>query len=135
MLHPYRIIIVLLAQLLLGVSQGYSQAFNLFPPDSTPVLLNDSLRTEIVSAEDTVLVGNITIEGNYRTLTPIILREMAVRVGDQVPQHDLERRLEIDRRKIVNTNLFVTVDIQHFVDHFSRRGRGSQSREDLCLSH
>ena len=117
MLHPYRIIIVLLAQWLIGVGHGYAQALDLFPPDSTRIVLNDSLRSEVLAAKDTVMVGNISIEGNYRTLTPIILREMAVRVGDLVPRNDLERRLEIDRRKIINTNLFVTVEIQHFTDY------------------
>lgn len=59
-----------------------------------------------------VMVGSISIEGNYRTRTPIILREMALKPGDTLRQVDLPERLEIDRRKIVNTNLFVTVEMQ-----------------------
>ncbi len=59
-----------------------------------------------------VLIGSVSIEGNYRTRTPIILREMALKPGDTLRRSELPDRLEIDRRKIVNTNLFVTVEMQ-----------------------
>lgn len=118
MLHQYRIIIVLLAQWLMVAGSGYAQAFDPLLDDSISVPESDRVSPVPASAEGTltITIGNISIEGNYRTLTPIILREMAVRVGDTLPESDLERRLEIDRRKIVNTNLFITVDMKHFVD-------------------
>lgn len=58
-----------------------------------------------------VTIAGVSIEGNYRTRTPIILREMALSPGDILPFNLLPSRLEIDRRKIVNTNLFVTVEM------------------------
>ena len=58
-----------------------------------------------------VLIGDIRIEGNARTRAGIILREMAVKSGDTLQAALLRENLEIDRRKIINTNLFVTVDL------------------------
>lgn len=58
-----------------------------------------------------VTVGNVSTEGNFRTRTTIILREMAISPGDTLPLNILNSRLEIDRRKIVNTNLFITVEM------------------------
>jgi outer membrane protein assembly factor BamA len=63
-----------------------------------------------------VRIGNVSVEGNYRTRTTIILREMALRPGDEVQRNTLEDKLEIDRRKIVNTNLFITVEMMSFPD-------------------
>lgn len=64
----------------------------------------------------TTVVREITLEGNYRTKDRIIYRELALNKGDTVRISDLPERMEIDRRKIVNTNLFVTV---HYEPHFS----------------
>ncbi len=58
-----------------------------------------------------VTISGVSIEGNYRTRMTIILREMALLPGDILPLHVLASRLEIDRRKIVNTNLFITVEM------------------------
>nr|WP_229236104.1 BamA/TamA family outer membrane protein [Dyadobacter tibetensis] len=57
-------------------------------------------------------MGNIYIEGNEKTRSSIIRREMAIVPGDEFDSLALATALEIDRRKIVNTNLFVTVDMQ-----------------------
>ncbi|REA59053.1 outer membrane protein assembly factor [Dyadobacter luteus] len=58
-----------------------------------------------------IVIGDIIIEGNHKTRSPIILREMAVKTGDTISPASLPELLEIDRRKIINTNLFVTVDM------------------------
>lgn len=58
-----------------------------------------------------VIIGNVVVEGNHRTRGAIILREMAIRSGDSIPAPELDERIEIDRRKVVNTNLFITVAI------------------------
>lgn len=63
-----------------------------------------------------IVIGSLSVEGNYRTRTPIILREMALQPGDTLRRKDLKHSLEVDRRKIVNTNLFITVEMQHFPD-------------------
>lgn len=57
------------------------------------------------------IIGDIIIEGNYKTKSSIITREMALKTGDSVGTYKLNDVLEIDRRKIINTNLFITVDM------------------------
>ena len=58
-----------------------------------------------------VIIGDISIEGNHKTRSGIILRELAIKSGDTLDGSSFKETLEIDRRKIVNTNLFVTVDL------------------------
>jgi len=58
-----------------------------------------------------VILGDITVEGNHRTRTSIITRELAISSGDTIPAGLLAEKLEIDRRKVINTNLFITVEI------------------------
>jgi outer membrane protein assembly factor BamA len=59
----------------------------------------------------TLVIGDVRVEGNHRTRSSIILREMAIKSGDTLSANLLKEKLEIDRRKVVNTNLFVTVDL------------------------
>lgn len=65
----------------------------------------------VADSTGNVIVGDITVEGNHRTRTGIIMREMAIRRDDTLTTESLKEKLEIDRRKVVNTNLFVTVDL------------------------
>lgn len=60
---------------------------------------------------DKVVVNTIWIEGNKRTRESIIFREMAIRALDTISRSELAEKIEVDRRKIFNTNLFVTVNI------------------------
>ncbi|MCF0058444.1 BamA/TamA family outer membrane protein [Dyadobacter sp. CY356] len=68
---------------------------------------------QVLPAAETppVIIGNITVEGNHRTMDRIILREMAIKSGDTIPQNRLAETLEIDRRKVINTNLFVVAEL------------------------
>lgn len=59
-----------------------------------------------------VIVQQVTITGNFRTRERIIRREMDLKAGDTLTLPKLDSLLEYDRRKIVNTNLFVTVEIK-----------------------
>lgn len=56
-----------------------------------------------------VVVREIRMNGNRRTREHIILRELDFRPGDTLLTANLSQRLELNRRKIFNTNLFVTV--------------------------
>lgn len=58
-----------------------------------------------------VILGDISVEGNHRTRTNIITRELAINSGDTIPTSLLAETLEIDRRKVINTNLFITVEM------------------------
>ena len=59
-----------------------------------------------------VVVQSVSIVGNARTRDRIIRRELALQAGDTLTQAQLTRQLELDRQKVVNTNLFITVAVQ-----------------------
>jgi outer membrane protein assembly factor BamA len=67
-----------------------------------------------ISADTTekVVVRQVTFTGNFRTRERIIRREMDVGGGDTLTRQKLDSLLEYDRRKILNTNLFVTVELK-----------------------
>jgi outer membrane protein assembly factor BamA len=65
----------------------------------------------ITNRNQQVLIGEVSVEGNNRTRRGIILREMAIRSGDTLQAREVAEKIEIDRRKVVNTNLFITVDL------------------------
>jgi len=62
-------------------------------------------------ADDSLVVRQIKIVGNLRTKEEIILRDMALKVGDTLQKAKLVDILEADRKKIFNINLFVTVKL------------------------
>ena len=64
-----------------------------------------------VRPDSALVIGDIIIEGNNKTRAGIIFREMAVKSGDTLTGATIQKALEIDRRKIINTNLFVTVEM------------------------
>jgi outer membrane protein assembly factor BamA len=70
----------------------------------------------VAQNDDKIIVENITISGNKRTKERIIRRELAIQIGDTILKSDLDKRIEIDRRKVSNTNLFLTVEIKNTVD-------------------
>jgi outer membrane protein assembly factor BamA len=58
-----------------------------------------------------VILNEVKIEGNLKTNSRIILRELALHPGDTIYLDDEEASLRKDRNKIINTNLFVTVEV------------------------
>ena len=62
-------------------------------------------------ADDSLVVRQIKIVGNLRTKEKIIFRDMAIKAGDTLQKAKLSEILEADRKKIFNTNLFVTVKV------------------------
>jgi outer membrane protein assembly factor BamA len=73
-------------------------------------LVSDTLRRSDPEA-DFVILNDIKIEGNLKTRDRIILRELALQPGDTVFAKEQEAVLRKDRNKIINTNLFVTVEL------------------------
>jgi outer membrane protein assembly factor BamA len=67
----------------------------------------------------TVVVREIHLNGNRRTKERIILRELDFRPGDTLRTDELSERLEKNRRKVFNTNLFVTVSAR--IDYLNAR--------------
>jgi outer membrane protein assembly factor BamA len=93
----------------------YKSVKSLFQYILSAVLIHLSLAgttsAQSQSSKADIIIGDIIIEGNYKTRSSIILREMAIHTGDTVTAAGVPELLEIDRRKIINTNLFVTVDM------------------------
>ncbi|MCF2444305.1 BamA/TamA family outer membrane protein [Dyadobacter sp. CY345] len=75
-------------------------------------LLSTALHAQIpADSIPQVILGDIIVEGNHHTRTNIITRELVIKSGDTIPTSLLAETLEIDRRKVVNTNLFITVEM------------------------
>ncbi|WP_064196076.1 MULTISPECIES: BamA/TamA family outer membrane protein [Emticicia] len=64
-----------------------------------------------VFASDSLVVHQIKVIGNLRTKEKIIFRDMAIKQGDKLVKDKLSEALEADQKKIINTNLFVTVKL------------------------
>ena len=73
-----------------------------------------------------VQVDKIFIIGNRRTKSRIIQREMSVQSQHAYPWHELQTMLADDQRRIVNTKLFLQVDIRKILV--------SENRLDLIVS-
>jgi outer membrane protein assembly factor BamA len=78
-------------------------------------------------ADSVLIIKQINIVGNQRTKESIILRELDIAVGDSIKVDDIENRLDLNRRKLVNTNLFITIDIK------STKGSDNQVVIDIKL--
>jgi outer membrane protein assembly factor BamA len=65
----------------------------------------------IKSADSVLVIQQINIVGNQKTKENIIIRELDFAVGDSLKKEDLATRIDLNRRKLINTNLFITVDI------------------------
>ncbi|HEY9005527.1 BamA/TamA family outer membrane protein [Ohtaekwangia sp.] len=76
----------------------------------------DSIKRPLPIAVDSigrfVQINRIFIIGNHVTRDPIILRELTLKAGDYVYSTDLPGVLEIDKKKLINTRLFNTVEIK-----------------------
>lgn len=64
------------------------------------------------NADSLLVIKQINLVGNKKTKENIILRELDLMVGDSIKKQDLDKRLDLNRRKLVNTNLFVTVELK-----------------------
>ncbi len=73
---------------------------------SAPV---DTLRRSI--STDTVVIDKIFIIGNKKTKENIIRREMSIHEGDSYVRAGLDEIIIDDRRRIINTKLFLNVNL------------------------
>jgi outer membrane protein assembly factor BamA len=67
-------------------------------------------------AEDTtgtfLIINRVFIIGNRLTRDQIILRELTLKQGDIIYSLDLPGTLDLDKKKLINTRLFNTVEIR-----------------------
>jgi outer membrane protein assembly factor BamA len=84
--------------------------------------LSDSVNYEPLTPQDSivqipqkkgipVIIDDIFIVGNKKTRPGIILRELSIVKGEVYNEADLEEILLLDKNKLINTRLFVLVDI------------------------
>ena len=68
-------------------------------------------------SSELVTVGNILIEGNYKTKPQMITRELSFKQGETYQRYQLDSMFIWDRNRIYNTNLFneVSISIQDTV--------------------
>ena len=57
------------------------------------------------------IVRDVVVEGNRKTRRPFVLREMSLRPGDTLWLDRLEETLDLQRRLLLNTNLFSEVEL------------------------
>lgn len=64
-----------------------------------------------------VHIDTILIDGNKRTRNALILRELDFKPGDSLPRRELDQRLERNRLRLLNTNLFTqaTFSMQQWI--------------------
>lgn len=74
---------------------------------------NDSTSFSIDSVSK-LRIEKIEVEGNSKTRSYIILREMLIREGDSVIAGTIYEKLENSKKLIYNTQLFITVEIIPF---------------------
>lgn len=74
----------------------------IFPQQDLPTTQNDS---------SYVVVNDILIQGNERTKSSIILRELTFKLGDTLSTALLPAIIARNRSNIFNTNLFVTAEV------------------------
>ena len=54
-----------------------------------------------------LVINKIIIQGNKRTKSNIISRELSFSKNDTIPYDEFKSVIEEDKRKIINTNLFL----------------------------
>ena len=97
--------LLLTISLLFGLSQPVI-AYNF--TDTTQTLLAQTLSSGELTDSITT-VGKILLSGNFKTKDRIILREMFLQPGMAVPTAEFKEKVERDRQRIFNTQLFTIV--------------------------
>lgn len=68
--------------------------------------------TQFQTADSSFVIKQINISGNQKTKESIILRELDFVAGDSIKKSEIEKRLDLTRRKLINTNLFISVELK-----------------------
>ncbi len=72
-----------------------------------------TLSVSFLSAQSvpSVIVKSVVVEGNRKTKTRIITRELTFNIGDTIPLSKFGKLLEDNRLRVMNTNLFNVVSL------------------------
>ena len=89
------------------------------PDDINQLSFPDSVkkerRKEQVASDTTgrfILINRVFLIGNRLTRDQIIMRELSLKPGDLIYNLDLPQIIDLDKKKLINTRLFNTVEIK-----------------------
>ena len=68
---------------------------------------------EIIQSSNRLYISQINLLGNSLTKRKIITRELSYLEGSRIPQFQIDSLLDIERNKVLNTNLFSDVEIRY----------------------
>lgn len=91
---------------------GKAAASLLAPPDTARYLNADSLLARQCPGYQRVRIGQILFVGNEVTKERVLRAELDIREGDTLAAADVARRLERNRRRLFNLQLFNQVNVQ-----------------------
>lgn len=99
--------IKLILFLLTGTMGSFAQDTQVSADTSLPVSLSEIVARRTMP----VIIGEINLSGNKKTKAPIVLREMPFHKGDKLTEGDLEKQLILAKQQLINTTLFVDVNV------------------------
>ena len=73
--------------------------------------LQDTIRVPVDTSHNDILIRALNLSGNKKTKQNIIEREFAIQEGKMYNPRDLFKRIRLTREQLMNTALFVTVEI------------------------
>lgn len=106
----YRIFSIFIILLGLSSSPGLSQDGVVLADSAKRKVNQRNVRTDTTGRF--VEISRVFIIGNRITRDRIILRELTLKTGDMIYSEDLPAILDQDKRKLLNTRLFNTVEIR-----------------------
>ena len=102
-----RILFLLVLFFYLQRINGYSQLIEKAP--SSPVAIQ---ATSIDSVDSVVVISAVVLSGFKKTKPYIIQREVPFKQGDAIPKTELNSKLKLSKQQLINTSLFVDVDVK-----------------------
>jgi outer membrane protein assembly factor BamA len=82
------------------------------PVDSLQILEVNKPQTKLTDTARFVQISRVVVMGNRLTRDRIILRELSLKSGDIIHGSELAGMLDLDKKKLINTRLFNTVEIK-----------------------
>lgn len=109
---------VILRHLLVFVFLNFCCSAFSQPETVNPVLPDTSVITEPVAdititdtSSEKLFIASISVYGNKKTKTYILEREIPFKQGDYILKKDLQKKLDLARRQLINTSLFLEAEV------------------------
>jgi hypothetical protein len=107
-----RLFIVALIQVLWVVSGSSQTNTETFADPSQPETANGNSSPYSAADKSPVIIADIYIVGNKKTKSYIIEREIPFKIGMTMMASELPEKMELARQQLMNTSLFIEVDIK-----------------------